>query len=78
MEYTRDEIMMQIDNLKLKIEALNQELIKSPEYEDDILSDMAMAELDIDVLQQMLDEDATRDFEAEQRQQMREWEDTRI
>lgn len=61
-----------------EIEALEQELIEYPEFSDDLEYQIQQRKLELDDLRDELYEAERRDFEAEKREEQREWENSRL
>ena len=59
-----------------EIEALEQELIEYPEFSDDLEYQIQQRKLELDDLKDELYEAERRDFEAEKREEQREWENS--
>ena len=62
------ELLDNIEELENEIEALKQELVEHPQYEEDIISD----------IQEQLDEKEYLNWESDKEGEEREWENSRL
>lgn len=72
------ELLDNIEELENEIEALKQELIEQPEYEEDITSDIQRCYEQIDEIQEQLDEKEYLTWESDKEGEEREWENSRL
>ena len=72
------ELLDNIEELEREIEALKQELIEHPEYDEDIISDIQRCYEQIDEIQEQLEEKEYLTWESDKEGEEREWENSRL
>jgi peptidoglycan hydrolase CwlO-like protein len=72
------ELEERIEELKNEIDALRQEKIDTPEYEEDIQSDIRRCLTEIDEIEEELEAKEYLTWDNEKEGEQREWESSRI
>ena len=77
MEYER-ELEEKIEELRNEIDSLREEKLATPEYEEDIQADIRNCLIEIEELEDELEKKEYLIWEAEKREEEREWESSRL